>query len=108
MLSRLHSVIRQVTELMEQYRMDEITAPLEELFLELSRAYIQMVRDKSLQGEEEEKEACLYTIATVLLETMKMYSIIAPFICEAIYQNLKEEFALGREHQPLPLVRKQT
>ena len=97
MLSRLHSVIRQVTELMEQYRMDEITAPLEELFLELSRAYIQMVRDKSLQGEEEEKEACLYTIATVLLETMKMYSIIAPFICEAIYQNLKEEFALGEE-----------
>ncbi len=97
MLSRLHSVIRQVTELMGQHRMDEVIAPLEELFLELSRAYIQMVREKSLLGEEEEKEACLYTFAAVLLETMKMYNIIAPFICEAMYQNLKEEFALGEE-----------
>lgn len=97
MVSRLHSTIKLVTELMEEYRMDEVIAPLEELFLELSRTYIQMVRDKSTLGEEEEKEACLYTISTVLLEAMKMYSIIAPFICEAMYQNLKEEFSLTEE-----------
>lgn len=96
-LSRLHSTAQKVTDLMEAYRLDEVISPLEELFLELSRTYIQMVRDKSTMGEEEEKEACIYTIARVLLETMKMYSIITPFICEAMYQNLKEEFALREE-----------
>ena len=91
-------VIRRVTELMEQYRMDGNNCSTGRIiFGIISRLYPNGTRQKFTGGEEEEKEACLYTIATVLLETMKMYSIIAPFICEAIYQNLKEEFALGEE-----------
>jgi len=96
-LSRLHSVIQQVTKLLDQYRLDEVIAPLEELFLELSRTYIQMIREKSTSGTDEEKEACVYAIGQVLLESVKIFSIVAPFICEAMYLNLKEEFNLKEE-----------
>ncbi len=97
LLSRLHSTIKEVTALLEEYRLDESIAPLENLFLELSRTYIQMVREKSASGSDEEKEACLYTIGNVFLETIKMFSLIAPFICEAMYLNLKEEFGMKEE-----------
>ena len=95
--SRLHSVMQEVTKLLEQYRLDEVIAPLEGLFLELSRTYIQMIREKSTSGTDEEKEACVYTIGQVLLESIKMFSIIAPFISEAMYLNLKEQFKSKEE-----------
>ena len=107
MLSRFHSVIRQVTELMGQHRMDEVIAPLEELFLELSRAYIQMVREKSLLGEEEEKEACLYTFCGGAAGNDEMYNIIAPFICEAMYQNLKKNSLWEKKASAITAGRKQ-
>ena len=94
-LSRLHSTIKLITRLLEEYRLDEIVQPIEDLFLELSRAYIQIARDKSALGTDEEKKQCLYTIYTVLLETLKMLQLIAPFISEAIYLNLKEELKLS-------------
>ncbi|MDP3640347.1 MAG: class I tRNA ligase family protein, partial [Nanoarchaeota archaeon] len=95
--SKLHGTIQKVTELLERYRLDECIAPLEELFLELSRTYIQMIREKSSTGSPPEKEACVFTIYTVLLDVLKMFSSIAPFICEAMYLNLKEAFTLQEE-----------
>ena len=96
-LSKLNSTINKVTNLLEKYRLDEIIIPIEELFLELSRTYIQMVRDKSSIGTREEKEACIYSIYQVLIEGLKMFSIISPFISETIYLNLKDEFNLNQE-----------
>jgi len=93
-ISRTNSTVKRVTELMEKYRLDEVAAPLEELFLELSRTYIQMVRDKSSLGSKEEKETCVYAIFTVMMELLKMFSIVAPFISEAVYLNMKQQFSL--------------
>jgi len=103
--SKLHSTIKKVTELFEEYRLDETIAPLETLYLELSRVYIQMIREKSSLGEEEEKEACIYAIKTVVFELIKMFQMITPFICEAIYLNFKDEFNLKENsisHYPWP------
>ncbi|HLD79173.1 MAG TPA: isoleucine--tRNA ligase [Candidatus Nanoarchaeia archaeon] len=94
--SRLHSVMKEITGLLDEYRLDETIAPLEGLFLGLSRTYIQMIREKSV-GSYEEKKVCVYTIGQVLLESIKMFSIIAPFISEAMYLNLKEQFKLKEE-----------
>lgn len=96
-ISRMNSTIKQVTELFETYHLDETIKPLEDLYLELSRGYIQMVRDKSALGEDQEKEVVMYTIATVLLNFLKMFQVIAPFVAETIYLNLKEEFGLKEE-----------
>lgn len=93
-LSKLNSNIKKVTQLLEEYRLDEIITPIEDLYLELSRTYIQMIRDKSTLGSEEEKQVCTYTIAKVLFETIKMFHLICPFITEAIFLNLKEKFQL--------------
>ncbi|MBI2669138.1 isoleucine--tRNA ligase [Candidatus Woesearchaeota archaeon] len=93
-VSRLHSTMKKVTGLYENYRLDEAIAPLEEVYLELSRTYIQMVREKSSAGEDEDKEVVMFTIGYVLLELLKMFQIVTPFVCEAIYLNLKEEFGL--------------
>ncbi|MBU0470261.1 MAG: isoleucine--tRNA ligase [Nanoarchaeota archaeon] len=96
-ISKLHSTVNEVGKLFDAYRLDETIAPLEDLYLELSRTYVQMVRDKSALGEDQDKEVVMYTIGHVLLETMKMFSIVAPFISEAMYLNLKEEFGLKEE-----------
>ena len=92
--SKLHSTIKEVTNLFETYRYDETILPLENLYLELSRTYVQMVRDKSTIGDEQDKETVIYTIGEVLLECLKMFQIIAPFVSEAIYLNLREQFDL--------------
>ncbi|MDP3733917.1 MAG: class I tRNA ligase family protein [Nanoarchaeota archaeon] len=92
--SKLHSTIKTVTAKFESYHLDQTIAPLEELFLELSRTYIQMVRDKSSVGSERDKKVCMATIAEVLLDSLKMFNIICPFVTEAIYQNLRDEFKL--------------
>jgi isoleucyl-tRNA synthetase len=96
-LSKLHSTIKNVTELLDTYKIDEIIAPLEELYLELSRTYIQIIRDKSSVGNTSEKEAVVYTLYTVFINLIKMFSIVSPFVSEAMYQNVKEEFGLDKE-----------
>ena len=53
-----------------------------------------MVRDKSTIGDEQDKETVIYTIGEVLLVCLKMFQIIAPFVSEAIYLNLREQFDL--------------
>ncbi|MBU0460282.1 MAG: isoleucine--tRNA ligase, partial [Nanoarchaeota archaeon] len=96
-LSKLNTTIKEVTSLFDQYRFDETIAPLEELYLELSRTYIQLVREKSSLGKKEDKEVVISTIAKVLLEFLKMFSVVAPFISDGIYLNFKEEFGLQED-----------
>ena len=94
MFSKLHSTIKQMTKLFDTYRLDEIVEPIENLFLSLSRDYIQLVREKSSSGDPDEKTVVAYTIGRVLLETLKLFAPVAPFVCDAIYHNLRNEYHL--------------
>lgn len=58
---------------------------------------MQIVRSKSNTGTREEKQTVMYTIGHTLLQTLKIFSPIAPFTTEAIYQNLKQEYNLEKE-----------
>ncbi|MBI1935782.1 isoleucine--tRNA ligase, partial [Candidatus Woesearchaeota archaeon] len=95
--SKLNSSIRKATELFDDYRLNEIPWVVEELFLELSRTYIQLTRDKSSMGSEEEKKVALYAVYKVLIECLKLLAPVAPFIAESMYQNLRHEFRLKEE-----------
>ena len=97
MLSRLHSTIKEVTDLFEGYHIDKTITLIEKLFLDLSRIYIQLTRDKASIGTPEEKEVVLYTIYNVLFETIKMFNVIAPFINEKMYLHFKEAFDMPEE-----------
>ncbi len=96
-LSKLNSTIKEVTELLNNYQIDKVFPLIENLYLELSRTYIQLVRDKAAVGSEEDKEIVFYTIYHTLFETLKIFSIITPFITEKMFQNLKEAFNLPGE-----------
>ena len=96
-LSKLNSTIKRATELFEEYKINEVPGVIEELYLELSRTYIQLIRDKSSIGTEREKKLVVYTIYKVLIESLKLLAPITPFITEEIYQNLKRELKLKEE-----------
>ena len=92
--SKLNSTIRKITELYDDYKLNEIPLLVEDLFLDLSRIYIQLTRNKSI-GDH--KKVVLYTIYKVLMECLKLFAPTAPFTTEKIYQNLKKEFRLEEE-----------
>ncbi len=96
-ISKLNSTIKETTELMENYQLNNIPWKIEELFFELSRTYIQNVRDKSSIGTKEEKQLVLNVIYETLLNSIKLLSIVTPFITEEIYQNLKKYFDLKED-----------
>nr|MBI4156942.1 class I tRNA ligase family protein [Candidatus Woesearchaeota archaeon] len=97
MLSLLNSKIKEVTELFENYHINEIPDKIESIFLELSRVYVQIIRDKISGGSIKGKETVLYVLNEVMVKTLVMFSTIAPFISEKIYQNLKKEFKIKEE-----------
>jgi isoleucyl-tRNA synthetase len=97
MLSKMNSAVKTVTELFDTYKLNEIPMVIDDLFLALSRSYIQMVRDKAAVGDENERKAVLYTIYKTLTTAIKLFAPIAPFISEQIWQNLRKEFKLEEE-----------
>ena len=94
MLSLLNSAIKDITESFDNYHIHQVPLLTENIALELSRTYIQIVREKSISGTGREKKAILYTIYKTLIEILKLFAPVAPFITEKIYQNIKEEFKL--------------
>jgi isoleucyl-tRNA synthetase len=96
-LSKTHSTIKKVTELFEKYLIHEIPAALTDQFLELSRTYIQMTRDKANSEDEEERKTVLSVIYHSLYQTVQVLAPLCPFITEQIYRNLKQEFGLEKE-----------
>ena len=92
--SKLNSTIKEATKLFDNYMLNEIPLLIEDLFLTLSRTYIQLTRDKSI-GDG--KKIVIYAVYNVLMGSLKMFAPVAPFMTEAIYQNIKKVFDLGQE-----------
>jgi len=84
-LSRKNSTIKKVTELMDEYRIDEVIKEIENLFLDLSRVYIRITRDKA---NSEDAGKVLAALEEVYLDTLKMFAIIAPFISDYLYRQV--------------------
>lgn len=97
MLSRLNSTIKNLTSELDAYHLDAAPHMIESLYLDLSRVYIQLIRDKSVSGSDDDKEAVLYTIYHTMMGVIKMFSIVCPFISEKIYHDLKEHFDCDKE-----------
>ncbi|MBW2980023.1 isoleucine--tRNA ligase [Candidatus Woesearchaeota archaeon] len=96
-MSKLNSTIKNVTEAFEEYRLNDIPLMIEGLFLELSRTYIQLTREKITTGKDEDKKVVVYTIYKVLTEALKLFSTIVPFMTETIYQNIRHTYRLETE-----------
>ncbi len=96
-LSKLNTTIEKVTALFDKYYLNEIPWVLEELYMELSRTYIQMTREKVNIGSEKEKELVLYTTYIVMKQLLILMSPVVPMITELMYFNFKKEFKLKQD-----------
>jgi len=91
-LSRLHSTIAEVTECYESYKINEVPTIVEEFLLDISRTYIQIIREKSVFGTDDEKQSVLAVLFTSFFEGLKMFAVIAPLVSEKMYLQLQEAF----------------
>ncbi|MCF7861769.1 isoleucine--tRNA ligase [Candidatus Woesearchaeota archaeon] len=91
-LSKMNSVVDRATLAFNNYQLNETPWIVEELFLELSRTYIQFVRDKVAMGTPEQKAMVARVIFSVLMTSIKLMAPITPIISEKMYKNLKEAF----------------
>ena len=90
-LSRLQTVIRQVTERMDDYDVYGVTAPLEAFVDDLSDWYVRRSRRRFWRGAGEndaDKEVAYSTLYTCLTTLCRLLAPFTPFIVEVMYQNL--------------------
>ena len=89
-LSRVNSLIEEVTEEMEGYQLHRIVRSISDFILEdLSRWYIQLVRPRTwIEQDDPDKLAAYATIYEVLVKLCRLMAPFTPFISESIYQNL--------------------
>ncbi|MBC7249565.1 MAG: isoleucine--tRNA ligase [Anaerolineae bacterium] len=90
-LSRLQTVIRQVTERMDDYDVYGATMPLEAFVDDLTNWYVRRSRRRFWRGageDDADKDAAYSTLYTCLTTLCRLLAPFTPFIVEAMYQNL--------------------
>ena len=88
-LSRLNTLIRDVEDDLEHYRVPESARKLTDFVDDLSNWYVRLGRDRFWgKGMAEDKEAAFMTLYTVLSTLSKVIAPYVPFLAESIYQNV--------------------
>jgi isoleucyl-tRNA synthetase len=93
LLSRLQTVVEEMDAAWDGYRQDQALDVLLEFVVEdVSRFYIQVVRERMWEEEDSDsKQAAYATFYHVLLETVKLFAPYAPFVSETVYGTLTGE-----------------
>jgi isoleucyl-tRNA synthetase len=94
-ISRLSSTIKKTTDLFEKYQLDQTITEIEKLFLDLSRVYIKITRDKA--NNSETKAIVLTTLLEVYKKILQMFSTICPLLTEHLWQELKNQCVVKEE-----------
>jgi isoleucyl-tRNA synthetase len=89
-LSSLNSLIKKVTEYMDDYEPTQAGRAIEEFMDEhLSNWYVRLCRRRFWKGEYEHDKVCAYQTLYECLETvLKLMAPISPFFSDALFQNL--------------------
>ena len=91
-LSKLNTLAKDVTDNMEKYELGIAVQKLNDfLWEEFCDWYIEMVKPRLYNDEDQTKAAALWTLNTVLTEALKLLHPYMPFITEEIYCNLTDE-----------------
>jgi valyl-tRNA synthetase len=98
-LTKLNAVIRESTESFESYEYSKAKMAVEQFFWgDFCDNYLEMVKDRLYSKEDARKasrDAALYTIYTVLLDSLKMLGPFTPHVTEK-YQRLFRD--TGHQH----------
>jgi isoleucyl-tRNA synthetase len=90
-ISSLNSLIKKVTEAMDEYEPTVAGRLIEEFVDEhLSNWYVRLCRRRFWKGEYEQDKICAYQTLYECLETVvRLMAPISPFFSDAIFQNLE-------------------
>ena len=91
-LSKANDLIREVTENMENYDLGVAVQKIYDfIWEEFCDWYIEMVKPRLWNDEDRTKAAALWTLKTVLIDSLKLLHPYMPFITEEIFCNLSDE-----------------
>jgi isoleucyl-tRNA synthetase len=97
LFSKLNSSVKKITFLFDSFAINQVPKVAEDLFLSISRDYIQIVREKCSTGTDDEKKIVFYSVFSAYIYCLKIMAPVVPFICEQIWLNFKEVFGLKEE-----------
>lgn len=90
-LSKMNDLIAEVTENMEKYELGIAVSKLYDfLWEEFCDWYIEMVKPRLWNDEDDTKAAALWTLKTVLTNGLKLLHPYMPFVTEEIFVTLNE------------------
>lgn len=91
-LSKLNTLAKDVTENMENYDLGVAVQKIYDfIWEEFCDWYIEMVKPRLWNDEDTTKAAALWTLKTVLTESLKLLHPYMPFVTEEIFLNLTDE-----------------
>ncbi len=87
--SELHTLIRDVTEALENYDVTGATRPVQAFVDDLSKWYLRRSRRRFWKSESDaDKQAAYATLYEALVTISKLLAPTMPFLAEELYQNL--------------------
>ncbi|OHA88681.1 MAG: hypothetical protein A2741_02280 [Candidatus Zambryskibacteria bacterium RIFCSPHIGHO2_01_FULL_43_27] len=89
-IARLNETIKEVTDAMEAYKLDQAHGPISRFVDDLSTWYLRRSRDRMKEDSETQSEA-LSTMHFVLKHFALVSAPFSPFLSEEIYQKFKED-----------------
>ncbi len=91
-LSKVNDLAREVTENLDKYEMGIAFQKVYDfIWEEFCDWYIEMVKPRLYSDEDETKAAAIWTLKTVLIQSLKLLHPYMPFITEEIFCNLQDE-----------------
>lgn len=88
-LSRLHTLVKNVDEHLDAYRIFEASREMQDFVDDLSNWYVRRSRERFWQSDMPQDKINAYkTLHTVLVTLAKISAPFIPFMAEQVYQNL--------------------
>ncbi|BBF45495.1 Valyl-tRNA synthetase [Lachnospiraceae bacterium KM106-2] len=120
-LSKANTVVKEVTENLEKYDLGiAVQKVYDFVWEEFCDWYIEMVKPRLYNDEDETKAAALWTLKHVLIDSLKLLHPYMPFVTEEIFCSLqdkeesimvsnwpvfKEEYNFAKEEEAVELIK---
>ena len=91
-LSKVNTLAKEMTDNMEKFELGiAVSKVYDFIWEEFCDWYIEMVKPRLYNDEDETKAAALWTLKTVLIQALKRLHPYMPFITEEIFCNIQDE-----------------
>ena len=91
-LSKVNTLAKEMTDNMEKFELGiAVSKVYDFIWEEFCDWYIEMVKPRLYNDEDETKAAALRTLKTVLIQALKLLHPYMPFITEEIFCNIQDE-----------------